>query len=158
MQLAEHFAVNITRELGRDLFAGFTESARTALMHYPWPGNVRELKNVVERSVHRAAADQPVDIIVFDPFASAVRPADETEAGQEVAPVPPEKPRRLPCELKSEIARLEGDLIRRALDEARHNQADAASLLGLSYHQLRALLRKHGLVKSRRGGEAAMPL
>lgn len=154
MQLAEHFAVNITRELGRDLFAGFTESACAALIHFAWPGNVRELKNVVERSVHRAAADQPVDAIVFDPFASTFRPAVEAE--QEATPAPSEKTSRLPCDIKSETARLEVDLIKRALAETRYNQAEAAPLLGLSYHQLRALLRKHGMVKLRDSRNGAM--
>ena len=152
LKLAEHFAVNISRELGRELFAGFTEHARAALMHYDWPGNVRELKNVVGRSVHRAAADEPVDVIVFDPFASAFRPP--AEAGPEGATVASsETSIRLPCNLKSEIALLEVDLIERALAEARYNQTEAAPLLGLSYHQLRALLRKHDMVKSRDRGE-----
>lgn len=147
LQLAEHFALNISRELGRDLFAGFSESARAALIRYPWPGNVRELKNVVERSVHRTPADDAVDVIVFDPFASAFRPA--VEAGPEAVEVAPEKSLQIPCDLKAELARLEIQLVRRALVEARHNQVEAAPLLGLGYHQLRALLRKHGLVKSR---------
>ena len=154
MPLAEHFAVNMTRELGRDLFASFTKSARAALIQFAWPGNVRELKNVVERSVHRTAADQPVDTIVFDPFASVFRPVVQTE--QEITPVSAEKASRLPCDIKSETARLEVGLIRLALAEARYNQAEAALLLGLSYHQLRALLRKHGMVKSRGSGDGAL--
>lgn len=150
MQLAEHFALNISRELGRELFAGFTESASAALIHYPWPGNVRELKNVVERSVHRAPAGDPVDAIVFDPFASAYRPPIATEVEAEDATgAPSARSIPLPCDIKSEAARLEVDLIERALAEARYNQTEAAPLLGLSYHQLRALLRKHGMVKSR---------
>lgn len=156
MQLAEHFAVAISRELGRKLFAGFTEAARTALIHYAWPGNVRELKNAVERSVHRAAADEPVDVIVFDPFASAFRPPVGAEPAA-VTAAPSEKLIHLPCDLRSETALFEVDLIKRALAEARYNQTEAAPLLGLSYHQLRALLRKHGMVKSRgsRDGSAA---
>lgn len=147
LKLAEHFAVNISRELGRELFAGFTEHARVALMHYAWPGNVRELKNVVGRSVHRAAGNEPVDVIVFDPFVSAFRPPVETEPdGAAVAS--PEKSIHLPCDLKAETAHLEVDLIERALAEARYNQTEAAPLLGLSYHQLRALLRKHDMLKS----------
>ena len=148
LKLAEHFAINISRELGRELFAGFTEHARAALMHYQWPGNVRELKNVVGRSVHRAAGNAPVDLIVFDPFVSAFRPP--VEAGPEAATeAPAEESIHLPCDLKTETARLEVDLIERALAEARYNQTEAAPLLGLSYHQLRALLRKHQMVRSR---------
>ncbi len=150
MQLAEHFALNISRELGRELFAGFTESACAALMRYPWPGNVRELKNVVERSVHRTPAGDPVNTIVFDPFASAFRPLVDADAeAVDVTVAPSERSISLPCDIKSEAARLEVDLIERALAEARYNQTEAAPLLGLSYHQLRALLRKHGMVKSR---------
>jgi psp operon transcriptional activator len=155
LQLAEHFAVNISRELGRDLFAGFSEAARAALVRYPWPGNVRELKNVVERSVHRTPADEPVDTIVFDPFASAFRPAVETAPEAEHGTPPEQASIRLPCDIKTELARLEVDLVQRALVEARHNQVEAAPLLGLGYHQLRALLRKHGLVKSRRRREGS---
>ena len=147
LKLAEHFAVNISRELGRELFAGFTEHASAALVHYQWPGNVRELKNVVGRSVHRAAGNEPVDVVVFDPFVSAFRPHVEvTPEGATEAP--PEKMVHLPCDLKLETARLEVDLIERALAEARYNQTEAAPLLGLSYHQLRALLRKHHMMKS----------
>ena len=156
LKLAEHFAVTISRELGRKLFAGFTEHARAALMRYDWPGNVRELKNVVGRSVHRASGAGPVDVIVFDPFVSAFRlPVEPASAA--VAVAPPAESIHLPCDLKAETTRLEIDLIERALAEARYNQAAAAPLLGLSYHQLRALLRKHHMVKSRgrRDGAAA---
>ncbi|HET7301630.1 MAG TPA: phage shock protein operon transcriptional activator [Oleiagrimonas sp.] len=146
LRLAEHFAVNISRELGRELFAGFTEHAREVLLRFDWPGNVRELKNVVERSVHRTVDDEPVDEIVFDPFASAYRPPMEQEPD---APAPDGSRAmiRLPCSLKQEIGRLEVELIERALAEVRYKQTEAAPLLGLSYHQLRALLRKHDMVK-----------
>lgn len=149
LRLAEHFAVNISRELGRELFAGFSERAREALMRYEWPGNVRELKNVIERSVHRAPGDEPVDEIVFDPFASTFRPPVETLPETSTPAKPETSPLQLPCDLKVEIARLEVELIERALAEARYNQIEAAPLLGLSYHQLRAVLRKHGMVKAR---------
>ena len=72
MLLAEHFAINMSAELGREVFAGFTAGAREALRRYPWPGNVRELKNVVERCVYRAEAEELVDEIVLDPFESSM--------------------------------------------------------------------------------------
>src|SRR5690606_24339796 len=34
--LAEHFAITMAGELGRDLFAGFTPRAREQLLAYPW--------------------------------------------------------------------------------------------------------------------------
>lgn len=44
MLLAEHFAIQMCRELALPLFPGFTEHARRTLLEYGWPGNVRELK------------------------------------------------------------------------------------------------------------------
>ena len=53
LMLAEHFAINMAREMEMELFSGFTEKARRTLLEHPWPGNIRELKNVVERAVYR---------------------------------------------------------------------------------------------------------
>ncbi len=75
MILAEHFAISMVKELGWELFSGFSRRAKEFLMEYHWPGNVRELKNVVERSVYRAANPHvPVHEIVIDPFDSPFRP------------------------------------------------------------------------------------
>ena len=40
---------------------------------------------------------------------------------------------------------IEQELIRQALERSRFNQRVAASLLGLTYHQLRGKIRKHQL-------------
>lgn len=72
--LAEHFAVQMTSDLGHDYFPGFSIDAQQALREYPWPGNIRELKNVVERSVYRWELTDALDDIIFDPFASPFRP------------------------------------------------------------------------------------
>ncbi|MBN8447055.1 MAG: phage shock protein operon transcriptional activator [Gammaproteobacteria bacterium] len=73
--LAEHFAINMARELNFELFSGFSDKAKRLLLEYDWPGNVRELKNVVERSVYRTNNPYvPVHDILFDPFASPFRP------------------------------------------------------------------------------------
>lgn len=73
--LAEHFAVTMARELGYELFSGFSEKAKRTLLDYHWPGNVRELKNVVERSLYRTNNPYvPVHSIQLDPFESPYRP------------------------------------------------------------------------------------
>jgi psp operon transcriptional activator len=152
LPLAEHFAFNVTRELERELFAGFSAEARTALQNYPWPGNIRELKNVVERSVHRAdSAVTPIDKIVFDPFASPYRIASEAAAPKTPeatnTPAHTQSEPDLPCDLKEFVKSAEIRLIEHALEAARYNQKQAAPLLKLSYHQLRAYLRKYDLIE-----------
>ena len=70
MLLAEHFAINMAKELGREFFPGFSETAHELLTDHPWPGNVRELKNVVERCVYRHEGEETIEEIVFDAFES----------------------------------------------------------------------------------------
>ena len=54
LTLAQHFAVNMTAELQRSFFAGFSAGIEAAVARaHQWPGNVRELKNTVERSLYR---------------------------------------------------------------------------------------------------------
>jgi len=75
LMLAEHFAINMARELEFELFSGFTEKAKRSLLEYHWPGNIRELKNVVERSVYRCNNPHlPVHELIIDPFESPFRP------------------------------------------------------------------------------------
>jgi psp operon transcriptional activator len=75
LMLAEHFAINMARELEFELFSGFTEKAKRAMLEYAWPGNIRELKNVIERSVYRCNNPHlPVNDLIIDPFESPFRP------------------------------------------------------------------------------------
>lgn len=138
MLMAEHFAIQMCRELGLPLFPGFTERARETLLHYRWPGNIRELKNVVERSVYRhCSIDEPLDDIIIDPFRR--QPTVHAEpAGENVGPA-------LPLDLRQFQLEQEKGLLQQSLQQARFNQKQAAELLGLTYHQLRALLKKHQL-------------
>ncbi len=48
------------------------------------------------------------------------------------------------------VRRFEADLLRRALEESRYNQRRAAERLGLSYDQLRHLLRSHPSLREAR--------
>jgi len=135
--LAEHFAIRMSRELGRALFAGFSRVARSALRSHDWPGNVRELKNVVERAVYRLEdPEQPIRELVLDPFESPWRPID-ADHGDDAATGP------LPDDLRAWLDQQEQRIVKRALAEAGGNRRRAADRLGLSYDQLRGILRKH---------------
>ena len=134
--LAEYFATNMAKELGREFFPGFTGAADAALRGYRWPGNLRELKNVVERAVYRTEPGEAVAEIVLDPFNSPFRPAGDT-------PASPAAHRALPLNLKDVVRDLEIDLINQALVAAKFNQRRAAEQLGLTYHSLRGYLKKY---------------
>lgn len=150
LSLARHFAVTMTAELRRSYFAGFSDSVTKQLLGYDWPGNVRELKNTIERSLYRMAnSDQPLDTLLFNPFNS---PYANTQASA-VSKNEPNAftgmmPDTWPIDLRSQVQNYEKSLIESALHSAKYRQTAAAELLGLSYHQLRGLLKKYDLPKS----------
>ena len=147
--LAERFAINMSVELGRELFAGFTKKARDTLCEYAWPGNVRELKNVVERCVYRADADEVIGEIVFDPFDSPYRPVAKRRSAENGSGIVIQSPmpETFPINLREEVREYEIAAINAALDEARHNQRKAAKLLELTYHQFRGYLKKYEILR-----------
>ncbi|GAC14091.1 phage shock protein operon transcriptional activator [Aliiglaciecola lipolytica] len=172
MMLAEHFAINMARELDMELFSGFTEKAKRTLLDYEWPGNIRELKNVVERAVYRSNNPNiPVHQIILDPFESVFRPTgriktqDRISVAAPVAPVvkevvvessenidskskPTEKVFQFPVDLKTLSQEFEVDLIKQALSDSQFNQKKTAEKLSLTYHQLRGYLKKYNLLDS----------
>ena len=167
MPLAEYFAVGMARQLKLKLFAGFSPAAMQQLMDYPWPGNIRELKNVVERSVYRNA-DSPTAIkhIVIDPFASPYRPTNRVKTLARQQPFANPEPCTMkdatsptttqslslttaphfPLDFKIHCESLEVNLLKQALEAGQYNQKKTAELLGLSYHQLRGILKKYNLL------------
>jgi psp operon transcriptional activator len=163
--LAQKFAEGMTRELGREYFAGFAPAAEEQLIGHPWPGNVRELRNAVERAVYRLEhARQTVESVELDPFASPYRPPAMVRSETSVtlpaaAPAAPPSlgPRAFPVDFKQVQREQEISLLQEALREARYSQKKAATLLGMNYHQFRGMLRKHGIVPRQSGTEANSP-
>ncbi len=134
--LAEYYAIKMCRELGFEYFVGFSRAAQQALQTYAWPGNVRELKNVVERAVYQhGELDQPIDELVFDPFARhTLNEVDEdTETNQS------QRDFNFPLDYKEWQEIQDQELLKAVLKESQFNQRKAAELLGLSYHQLRGM-------------------
>lgn len=144
MLLAHHFAGRMSYELGRDFPPEFSDEAITEMETYPWPGNIRELKNVVERAVY-STGDDRIESIVFDPFISPYKPfiksvaqgIKETEVSEQQKIVPEKS-------LKQAMKDYEQEILRKAFVKNRYNRKKTAELLGLSYDQLRGLIRKYG--------------
>ena len=62
---------------------------------------------------------------------------------------------RVPLLFSAAVADYEKSLLRTALAENNQHQGNTAEALGLSYDQLRGLLRKYELTPKRRGRSAA---
>ncbi|WP_300381784.1 phage shock protein operon transcriptional activator [Henriciella sp.] len=148
--LADFFARRMAREMLED-FPGWAPSAVAAIDAHDWPGNVRELRNFAQRVTARALSVPTSEPVRFepealDPFASPFRPPADLKD----TPEPPSdaldqklpKPKLgIPFEEQTKL--FETALIDAALAAHDGHQGKAADLLGLSYHQLRGLLRKH---------------
>jgi len=173
MPLAEYFAIKMARQLKLKLFAGFNYSAIQQLMTYPWPGNIRELKNVVERSVYRNPnVRQEITNIIIDPFDSPYRPTQHIRTTkrrvppqsseaivtsnttiklgddeQLNSPTSPEFKINFPIDFKAYCETSEINVLKQALYAGQFNQKKTAELLGLSYHQLRGILKKYNLLE-----------
>jgi psp operon transcriptional activator len=172
MTLAEYFAVGMARQLKLQLFSGFSAHAIEQLMTHDWPGNIRELKNVVERSVYRNGGEnRPIEHITLDPFASPYRPKTrvktrERQITPQISQIIPSVAEasspigadvqhpstsqvnafNFPLDFKEQTEQYEMDLIQQALSASQYNQKKTAELLGLSYHQLRGILKKYNLL------------
>ena len=70
--------------------------------------------------------------------------ASESQQTAEPTTAAPTGP-RFPLDLQSHLREAEQMLVESALESADYHQKNAASLLGLSYDQMRGLVRKHGI-------------
>lgn len=110
-----------------------SEDAIKRLSSYRWPGNVRELLHVLERACVMSAADV-LDATEFDiPGDGGGRPPADDDLNIHVA-----------------TAKLERELIERAVVRAEGNRAEAARLLGIARPQLYAKMKELGIVLSHR--------
>jgi psp operon transcriptional activator len=161
--LADFFGRRMASEIGWSRFPGFAPAVAERLETHDWPGNVRELRNVVERAVYRwGDAERPVGSIELDPFDSPWRPRGAFADGVgEIAPgaaaphgagagtgAPVMRDLALPADFRASVAAHERRLLEAALAQGRHNQRRAASLLGLTYDQLRHALKRHDLLSA----------
>jgi DNA-binding NtrC family response regulator len=105
---------------------GITPEAMALLQAHPWPGNVRQLENALHRAciLCRGEALAPEDL-------------DLPGALPEAEP--------LTGDLRAVLARVERELIERALREHDGNLTAAGRALGVERNLLRYKLRKHGL-------------
>jgi DNA-binding NtrC family response regulator len=120
-----------------------SEEAMERLIAYPWPGNVRELGHVLERAAVLCGAEV-IDLPNLPEPIRAGRP-------EGAAPSPSAAPEDL--SLHAAVARLEKEMVLRALQRAGGNRSAAARLLGIGRPQLYAKMEEHGITS--RAGESS---
>lgn len=154
--LADFFARRMAIEMGQD-FPGFAPSAVAAIEAHEWPGNVRELRNFAQRLAHRSMVGAPGEPVRFDPraldpFDSPWRPARTAAKEHALSPSTSSlggrpEPIGIPVNFEAAVSAYEMQILDDALAAHEGHQGKTADALGLTYHQLRGLLKKHGYGK-----------
>jgi DNA-binding NtrC family response regulator len=137
--LANRFLEESAKRYGKPALT-FTPAALDALTRHTWPGNVRELRNLIEQIVLLSRHD------VID-YADLGLP--EQSAG---LCAPPEGE---PAQETLELALVERDLVRQALERTGWNVTRAARILGITRDTLRYRIDKHQLTRPSDGIAAA---
>ncbi len=99
-----------------------SQDAMRRLMAYPWPGNVRQLENAIERALAMIGSRTQIEV--------ADLPADLQSASEDPAQPSLDLPEH-GLDLPAFVARIEKDIIERALLRTDRNKGAAARLLGL---------------------------
>jgi two-component system response regulator PilR (NtrC family) len=131
--LAKHFIEKYSREFGKEI-KNMSIYALELLMDYPFPGNIRELANIIERSV---ALESSNIILPENLVLSETRRAN--------GPFPDYRIADDGIDLNEELARIEMQWIRSALEKSKGSKTKAAELLHVTVDSLRYRIEKLGM-------------
>jgi DNA-binding NtrC family response regulator len=99
-----------------------SQDATRALMAYSWPGNVRQLENAIERAVAMSGGRNQIET---SDLTSEIQQATQLSTAPDVA-LPEDG-----IDFDRYVARVERELIRRALEKTGGNKGQASKLLNL---------------------------
>ena len=135
LPLAAHF-LRVHGERDGKRGCQLAREASDLLLLHSWPGNVRELENEMQRALAIAEPGESIAVRhLSDRMQEALRPVRETA----VAPAQGGEP------LRRTLARIEGWLIRRALEEHGGRRAATARALGITREGLYKKMRRFGI-------------
>ena len=137
--LARYFVDRFCRELKKKSLV-LSSAALETLQSYRWPGNVRELQNCIERAVILADGDSilprhlNLSFVDTTPAEEPPNPWGHMDFSGTLSDV-----------TKRVVADVERVKIRDVMREAEGNKGRAAELLQISYKNLLAKLKEHGI-------------
>jgi len=140
--LIEHFIAKFNERLKRNV-KSVSDEAKQRLMAYPWRGNIRELENVIERCLLFSetdtirAIDLPPEVRDDGPMASSNPSSTATTSASDAG--------GLKEAVREATARLERDLIERALGRTGGNVTHTARMLKISRKSLQTKMKELGL-------------
>jgi DNA-binding NtrC family response regulator len=127
--LLQHFTRLAANDLGRASCI-ITDDLVALLADHSFPGNVRELRSLVYDAVCRTPDGEPLSTI---PFRAAIRNSHTADTATHSVTFPPVLPT---------VAEMQDLLVKEALRRARGNQAQAATMLGITRQALNKRLRR----------------
>jgi DNA-binding NtrC family response regulator/Flp pilus assembly protein TadD len=130
--IAEHFIKEICHRHGKQV--AFTPEALEALKNLKLRGNARELRTLVERTVLMVESGARITKETVETFALRQTSSDHVGKGHLANGWSG-------CLLDEEVLRYEGELILRALEEAKGSVTHAARFLGMSHQRLSSILQ-----------------
>ena len=136
--IADHFVSRFAAQMNKDVRA-ISGDAMACLCAYPWPGNVRELENAIERAV----ALERTPAVLPDSLPDGVRAACAPSFTSASAVPPEDLSLADGFDLEQHVQGVEREYILEALRRSNGVKKRAAELLGLSFRQLRYLLKKY---------------
>ena len=152
--LAENILARLARENGLKAPPPLDADALERLRLYDFPGNVRELENILERAVTlsdgRIITASELQLRRQADMTSPPMPRDPStasSAGPQRAPaaMPAPVAAPVPIGLTQHVEEVEKRAIREALDKTFGNKTKAATLLGMTFRQLRYKAKKLGI-------------
>lgn len=131
--LTRHFIEKYSQEFAKEVKT-ISTYAMELLMDYPFPGNIRELENIIERSVALETSNiiLPENLVLSGNHDAAVPVSDYDLTGDGI-------------HLNEELARIERQLIEKALQKAKGSKTKAAEILHVSFDSLRYRIEKLGI-------------
>ncbi len=131
--LLRHFLKLAARRLGREEGSfSIDDEAITVMKKFPWPGNVRELENAVYRMVALCGDRITIESLgdKFEPYVQKLKKTKDVTR----------------TSLEDMLADTERREIKKALNEADHNSAEAAKILGISKGSLEERMDRLGMM------------